>query len=339
MTDNQNLQTQLLDKLIHHLGGKEKLIDFYRDNLAVTKSSVYRRLNGDTDIGLAELQEIQKLLQVSLDDLMMPHYNSIRFAGDAMRKMPKSFKNYLENVQKNLQIIASMPDAKCLVAGSNLPPFHFINKPRLYFFKLYYWNSYFWQFHDTDKHFDLSYFQHNKELIELCESVCNLYYSIPSFEIWTNTMFDSILAQIVYFLKIDAIREEELAVALFEDLLELTDHLEEMCKLEKKYTLYEKADQCEFSVFHHDIHDGADTILFESEKINLSFIRFDGPNYIRTQQNEFADYTKNWINTIRSKSSHISGPGEKERKVFFKRLKQKITDTKENAKVMLLYGL
>ena len=81
-------------------------------------------------------------------------------------------------------------------------------------------------------------------------------------------------------------------------------------------------------MFHNELNFANNTILIESETINLVYTNFVVPDYLRTNDVRIIKHTQNLFSDIISKSTQISGQGKKSRKYFFEKLFIKIADLK-----------
>ena len=82
-------------------------------------------------------------------------------------------------------------------------------------------------------------------------------------------------------------------------------------------------------MFHNELNFANNTILIESETVNLVYTNFVIPDYLRTNDVRIVQHTQNWFSDIISKSTQISGQGKKSRKYFFEMLFQKIQNLKQ----------
>jgi hypothetical protein len=119
---------------------------------------------------------------------------------------------------------------------------------------------------------------------------------------------------------------------VYSQLEELLNHLELQAETGKKflYNQHPTPDSARFDMYINECLIGDNAIFVQSDEKQISILNHNGLNFISTQDKSFCDYTfKNLQNIIR-KSSHISLVGEKDRSVFFNKLREKIYKRKRN---------
>ena len=77
-------------------------------------------------------------------------------------------------------------------------------------------------------------------------------------------------------------------------------------------------------MFNNELNFANNTILIESETINLVYTNFVIPDYLRTNDVRVVQHTQNWFSDIISKSTQISAQGKKSREYFIETLFNKI---------------
>lgn len=313
-----------MDDLIAKTGSRSQLVSLLMHELHIESSAAYNRINCITGLSLEETKTVCQAMGQSIDQLILPSYESIRFAGDAMRKLPSSYDQYLTNVIRSLEQLSHFPDTKISTIGNEVPLFHFANFPKLYHFKLYYWSQTFWKFSSPKHHFDLESRELNTEIHRKTERLGALYYNIPSQEVWTEGIFTAILNQIAYFLTLGSFKDPYQAQDLVDEVKRMSEYLSEFCTTGLKKTRGVDSTVSEIEVFYNEFHDGTDAVLFDLGVTTVSYIKYDGPNFIKTSQAEFGQYSKNWIGNIIDNSTGISARDQKSRRMFFRKVDRQI---------------
>lgn len=318
------IQSKLMDSLITKTGSKSQLVSLLMHHLHIESSAAYNRINCITGLSLEETRILCQATSQSIDELILPSYESIRFAGDAMRKLPRSYDQYLTNVIRTLEHLSRFPNTKISTIGNEVPLFHFANFPKLYHFKLYYWSQTFWKFSSPSHHFDLESKELDDVIKRKTERIGELYYNVPSQEVWTEGIFSAILNQIAYFLNLGSFKDPRQAQELVDEVKKMSAYLAEFCSEGRKRTSNDDSVDSEIEVFYNEFHDGTDAVLFDLGDTTLSYIKYDGPNFIKTGQPEFGQYSKNWINNIIDNSTGISARDQKSRRMFFRKVDKRI---------------
>lgn len=327
------IQEKFINELIKRTNSKKKLAELLVTELNICKSASYNRINNKKPLTLNEVEKLAKLCGISIDQFFLPDYSRITFVSDAMRRLPRSYDQYLTNVVNVLLQLKRLEGLTATTIGTEIPLFHYASFPNLYHFKLFYWKQTFWEFGNDNELFSL----HSQEIDDVIKDKTKIigrkYNSINSTEIWTTDLFTPILKQIIYFLELGCFDDDNEAMTLINDVKKLSARLKEFCSNGHKSYIDSESS---IEVYYNELHDGTDALLFNSDFQTLSFIKYDGPNFIKTNQNEFGVYSNKWISNIISKSTSISANNQRQRRIFFNHVNAKIEAAEE--RVMQLIG-
>lgn len=76
-------------------------------------------------------------------------------------------------------------------------------------------------------------------------------------------------------------------------------------------------------------------LLCEGEDLDITFIAFDYPQFIKTNSGGFNIYSNKWIKKIKNRSVLISSAGYQYRELFFVKLEQDFDSFKEKVDNLL----
>ena len=82
-------------------------------------------------------------------------------------------------------------------------------------------------------------------------------------------------------------------------------------------------------MYINEVVIGSNTILAEVDETKISFIPYNVFSYMITKDVRFNESTFHAFKNLVSRSTLISGTGEKERNKFFRLLKEKVRDLKK----------
>ena len=330
-----SLQDLYIDELLKRTGSKANLVDLLQNEFNLGNTAAYNRISGKIPLSMEEAQQLAKIYSISLDQYILPHYARITFTSDALRKLPSSYDQYLTNVIQVLKHLNKLPNLRATSTGNEIPLFHYANYPNLYHFKLFYWKQTFWEFGDPNQLFSITSREVDQEIHEKTQNIGNEYYSMNSVEIWTVDLFTPILQQIIYFLGLGSFKNNEDALVLIEDIKNMNEKLQNFCQSGKKTMNSLQEITSNIEVYYNELPDGTDALFFNSGEMTYSFIKYDGPNFIRTQQPEFGDYSNNWISKIINKSSGISAKDQRYRRLFFKKVNKRIQQAEQEIRYII----
>ncbi len=165
---------------------------------------------------------------------------------------------------------------------------------------------------------------------ELGKKISNAFAEIPSTEIWSVESLTSTIRQIEFYKQADIFKTDEDVICLYEKLDELLDHLEYQAECGVKLKFGDKTVQTvhSFKMFVNELIMGDNMILVQAGPAQITYINHSVINYITTRDIAFNTYMKRTLDNITQKSVLISGVNEKDRLMFFNRLKGKIKTAK-----------
>lgn len=333
--DNPSFEEKFINELIKKCKSRTKLIDLIQAELQLGRSAAYNRIKGKSTFTLKEILKLCQVLGLSLDKFFIPEYHRIAFVSDAMRKLPTSYDEYLTNVLNAFSFLKKHSGLKAVTIGTEIPLFHYSNFPDLYHFKLFYWKQTFWNFGNPKENFSINSREIDKELHQKTSLIREEYYSIDSTEIWTIDIFTPILQQIIYFIELDCFQDESEALHLIDDVRSMCKLLHSFCEDGIKTFNQSNEHQAKIDIYFNELHDGTDVLLFNTDEQSYSFIKYDGPNFIYTNQSRFNVYSNNWLNNMKNKSTRISASNPKQRKIFFKEVHKKIDEAEKRIKHLI----
>ncbi len=161
---------------------------------------------------------------------------------------------------------------------------------------------------------------------ELMEKCSHLFASIPSTEVWSIENITSTLHQIEFYRVTGSLRSNDDARILLDKFDVLIDHLE----LQAEYGVKLKQGQApvtgttSFKLFVNELLMGDNMHVIQLGNRHFTFLNHCVMNYISTADDSFNEYAKKTIDNIAQKSTLISGVNERERLVFFNKLRAKI---------------
>jgi hypothetical protein len=120
-------------------------------------------------------------------------------------------------------------------------------------------------------------------------------------------------------------------VILFEKFNELIDHMEVQAEYGVKLRRGQDPSTARvaFKLFVNELLMGDNTHLIQLGNKNMTAINYGVLNFITTMDESFTTYTKKSLENITQKSTLISEVNEKERLLFFNKLRAKVNNAKQ----------
>jgi len=321
MSNITDLQQQLFS-FIKSSQPHISLADELCDLLDISHDSAYRRIRGEKPLTLDELKRICERYHISLDQVLQLQNDAVVFHTSPVL----SFSDHLKGMLRQLKYLNSFKERQMLYLCKDLPMWQFYLFPELAIFKTFFWiKTLLNQPEYSHQLFSLSENSFD-ECLEIGRQVNQEYNELPCVELWNKESINSTLSQIQYYKDADIFRTRgdlETVVDSFEKTL---DHLEHQAEKGLKFTPggSDVTYRAPLQLYINEVVIGSNTILAEADKIKIAFIPYNVFSYMVTKDVRFAESNFHAFRNLVSRSTLISGTGEKERNKFFRLLKEKV---------------
>jgi hypothetical protein len=294
--------------------------------LRISETSIYNKFNGRSKFTTEEIFIICKQCNISLDSIL--HHSDkersfVPYFSDGLKYTPRNYADYLNNIISYYSQIKKMPEVKGYFLASEVPLFHFLFFPNLFYLKMYIWNDMNWNMSIYSNEYRPKEFINNTELSLACKALKELFYSFPSEEIWNPSMIDITISQFLYLKQMQIIKDEEQMELIKNELNELLNYLENLSNTGTKFISSDK-ESAPIDLYITDLSLGSELILVKSKPMNMLFQQLDAPNYIRSTDEKMCDYVWKYYNKIKKRSTHITKTGEKDKSLFFKKMREQL---------------
>jgi len=330
-----NFQVSFFSRLLSLYSKRKAAVEAIAEILNITKDGVYRRMRGDTHISLDDLKLLTVHHKVSLDQLLKINQNDVLFTFNSFEDKINNVDDFVNNLIGLLQRFSLVPTAKVLYASAEIPVFYHPLVPDLFAFKLYVWARTVW---------NIEYFQGVKFSPELIpadtrskfQEITKLYKHLDSTELWSYNIFDNTLNQIEYYLESAMFQDPTFAITLCEALEKICEHMRNMAIDEKKGVIQDSnLNGAQFRLYHNEIVYTNNTILYSTTHMDVLFTTFCSPNFIQTKDDRIIKFSKDWFQTVISRSQLISGSNERHRNKYFDGIQKRISLTKKRIEIYL----
>lgn len=136
-------------------------------------------------------------------------------------------------------------------------------------------------------------------------------------------MLDNTIAQFNYLREVRIINQKDDIYYLTKEFKDLVNDLEELTLSGQKPQNY-KDERYNCDIFITDLNLGSEVILVKSDQYDLLFQQIDVPNYMQTIDERMVKNQLTFFENIRKISTLITKAGEKERLIFFGKLRNQL---------------
>ena len=312
------------------------LVDEVSEILSISTDSAYRRIRGEKFLSFPEIEILCKRFNVSFDKFSNIDNNNILFQGNQNEYKEDSFKDWMEDVLAQLNLVNSFNKKHIYYLCKDMPPFYHYYHKELAGFKFFFWiKSILFSEKFGNMKFSVSsnFFDEYKEVTA---QIINTYNKCPTTEIWNEEGINTTLRQIELYHEMGLIEKNEDTMRLYHCVMEVVDHLEKMAEAGKKFRLNQSPteDSPAYNFFVNEFVIGDNTFFVELDESKITYLNYSVIYFLGTADKKFNNGMFLNLNNLIKKSTQISAVGEKDRKRFFNKLRKKI-----QAKIDLIWIL
>jgi transcriptional regulator with XRE-family HTH domain len=328
--ESPNTQVLFFHHIKSRLAPHVSLVDEVAELLGISIDSAYRRIRAEKTISFEELQKLCSHFKISLDQFLHLKSDSFIFTGRIANSSDFTFENWLQTVAQHLQLILNQQPNHLFYLAKEIPFFYYFLIPEIAAFKSFFFMKsilYYEDWKTTKFSVKNDYSQYH----EIWNKISNSFASIPSTEIWSIENITSTIHQIEFYRVTGALGSDEDAVCLLDKLLELIDHIEMQAEygVKLRYRQKPSTSNTVYKMFSNELIMGDNMQLVQMGNTQLTYINHSVINFIVTHDVAFNTYMKKTMDVIAQKSTPISEVNEKDRILFFNRIRAKLKNARQ----------
>jgi hypothetical protein len=291
---------------------------------------VYRRVRGEKEISLDELQALCLHYNISVDRVLNLQPNGFLFQGKFIEEGSFSFEKYVDSMVDNLTYFNKFQQKEFYGVYKDLPPFYQYQFREIAAFKDFVWQRnvlHLPEFRNKKFSFD----SNPDERFAKQEKALDLYNRMNNIEIWSLETINSMVRQIEYFKDSLLFQSAEDASRLYGTVEKLLNHIEEQAALGYKFQYRdpERKPLGEYRLYVNEMQIGSNEYLLILDGKKVGIITHSAINYMMTRDVAFTENMYKSIQSFVKRSTLISGVSEKERSRFFRILRDKVSRKKQ----------
>jgi hypothetical protein len=322
-----DLQKELFNSIKNTLPSHLSLVDTLADLLNISYDSVYRRIRGEKPITLNELKTLCEHFHLSLDQVLQVKTESVLFSAPDINSVDQEFTDYLKGMLKQMKYFNSFENRQMMYQCKDAPVFYFYLFPEIGAFKTFCWIKTVLDNPEyRNKTFSFSEFPF-EDCYKLGQQIIKEYAVLPSTELWNFETFNSTINQLEYYRDAGLFKTGEDFKLVIESFNKMLNHLQEQANIGLKYMPGDTdvSYKAPFKFYINEVLLGNNTFILELDGQPVSIITYNALNYLITKDIRFSKKLLHGFNTLISRSTLVSGTGEKERNRFFMMQREKIS--------------
>lgn len=319
-------QLEFFNYLKSTLPAHVSLADELCDLLEISSDSAYRRLRGEKSLTFSELKLLCEKFHVSLDQVLNLQNDTVAFRAPDLVANYNSFADYLTNIMQGIKYFHQFKEKKMMYLCKDASLWYFYVYPELAAFKTYFFlKSIRNEPSVTQKKFSLSEFAF-EDCFAIGQQMLKAFNEIPCEEIWNRESWNSTINQVAYYREAGLFSTPKDCELVIDSMLKTIDHLESQAAKGQKFMPgdSEMLYRAPIQFYVNDLIIGNNTIYGEVDGNKISWVTYSVLNILVTKDKRFNEHLFSNFYTLRSRSTLVSGTGERERVRFFNSLREKV---------------
>ena len=333
MIKREDFQKVFFETIKQRLPKHISVVHEIAELLEISYDSAYRRLRGDKDLTIDELQKLSHKYKISVDSVFGYDNIDIHFHPFVMDTQHDGFVAWLKLRLLEVQKIYDSGTKELIMVARDLPISYYFDFPELAAFKIYFWKKLL--LHHPEYHnkkFNIS--EQNVDILELGTKLLSMYNKIPSVEIWCQETFTRIMQQIDFCCISGLFMHKNDAVTLYENLEILIRHLqyqtEQGCKFHYGAVVTDNEEE-NFKIFVNEILLIDNTAFVQRDGKKILFLTHNSLDILLTSNPLFCNQVEHALRIIMKTGTHISGTSALECNRFFNSIYAKLEEYKKDS--------
>lgn len=329
MNQKPGLQQILFQQIKCKMPDNLSFVHEIAELLEISYDSAYRRIRGEKELSLEEINRLVRKYEISLDLLLGLQSNHVIFSIYAMQSGNFTIREWLLRILEDIRNIHSAPLKEVYYSAKDPPIFHYFHFPEIAAFKYFFWEKTIFGFPEYENIlFRID--DANPEIVEIGDSILRSSMTIPTIEIWNEDTFIMLMKQIEYYWISGYFSRKDDMLNLLDKLEKWVRHIRKQAELGYKFLYGHQAEGIEnsFRMYENEILLNDDTILVKQGENQTAYLTYNAISLLVSHDPEFCAHIEQYMKQMMRISNLISVSGEKERNRFFNKLLHSIEKTR-----------
>jgi BetR domain len=308
-----------------NLAAHLSLVDEVADLLSISNDSAYRRIRGEKPLSFEEIKTLCAHYKVSLDQLLHLNNESYLFSGPLTNNDNFGIESYLDHLLQQVNYFNSFEHRELIYNGKDLFLFHCFGFHELTVFKIFFWMKTILQYPIEGK--EIALIETIRESVfKIISKMSDAFNRLPLTEIWHDDSVNASLRQVDYYRQSRIFPSEEHALKVYQNMLEMVDHIEKQAEAGCKFPIGGKpnAASVPYKFYYNEFMLGDNCNLAVLNSSKIVYINHSVLSIMMTKDPVFTEYVYHHLQNIMRKSTLMSQVGEKDRRKYFNFMREKI---------------
>ena len=326
---NNNLQNRFFEELLKRFDNQAQAVAALKEILGKGKDSIYKRLRGETELTVNEMDQIADALNINLGKLSGKGKNQYLFSFNHENRF-EQVEDYFEDIVKDIESFGDVNEGMVYCASQEIPLFLHFLFPKTLFFKHYLHGYTIWNIpsYKTEK-FHLGMISPKFE--QICSTLGKHLIELNTIDIWNMGFLDQTINQIEFMAEIEQFKYPQEALELCDCLLIAIDHIKKMAEDGRKFLPGAHKNEYrggKFELYYNELAVMNDTIISVKGEHKTLYSSLGPPDYLKSSDPGICNIAIGWFNSVMANSTCISGQSRRKRHRYFKRIRNKVEHLK-----------
>ena len=333
MVKPEDFQKVFFDTIKQRLPKHISVVHEIAELLEISYDSAYRRLRGDKELTIDELQILSSKYKISVDSVFGYNNIDIHFHPFPMDTQHDGFVAWLKLRLLEVQKIYDSGTKELIMVARDLPILYYFDFPELAAFKIYFWKKLLLhhpEYHEKKFNID----ELPVEILEVGSKLLTLFNKIPSVEIWCQETFTRIMQQIDFCYISGLFMYKNDAITLYNKLEMLIRHLQYQTEQGFKFhygVAVTDTEEENFKIFVNEILLIDNTAFVQRDGKKILFMTHNSLDILLTANPLFCNQVEHALRIIMKTGTHISGTSALECNRFFNSIYAKLEEYKKDS--------
>lgn len=299
------------------------------DDLQLSRSVAYKKINGIVPISMAETLTLAKKYGISIDAAMAGQDDQVLSRYPVLVGEEMSPWKFVDQLLRVLAQLSASPNFHIRYTTCEITLFNYLYYPELTALKFYFYSNSVWNLLGDERPGQewidtlLADSAFQAKRMQLFDILANT----PSDEYYQVNMLDTTVRQI-QFLRDTKQVSEAFAKTVFNQLIDMTVMLTRWANDGRKQTSSGEAGAT-FELHNNELVHTNIKFLTSNAAGRMLFSTFDSPNFMICTDDRVLNHIELWFDRLKSKSIKISKEGEKHRQVFFQEIRRRLSEAEK----------
>ena len=304
--------------------------------LDIGYDAAYRRINLKTNFTLEETVILAKHYKISLNKLF-----EVGNQSTIIVELSPSISNLAEievwfkQSFNNVSPLTKLKSASIIYSAKDIPVFHTLKDTTLSRYKIYVWLK------DVNEDMAKSKITFDdfvttipESLLESAFNLGAIYKGVNLTELWNDNTIIGTLQQVLYYFESRLLSSEK-ALIICDDIEDVINHIEEQTITQ---SLIGSKNLSSFKLYKTDLHTLNNTIMVTTPYQKVFFSPFTVLTYFKIEHQPTCELMYEFFEKQMSNSKLLANTGEKDRNLFFNKMRQKIERLRMRIKIDEPFG-